>query len=36
VKWEKFVPWLEKNELWVFLVPLAFLIAVGVNGCFPH
>lgn len=33
MKWDKAVPWLHKNELWVFLIPLTFLIMVGVASC---
>lgn len=31
--WEKLVPWMHKNELWVFLIPLLFLIVGGLASC---
>ena len=27
--WERIVPWLHENEIWVFLVPFAVLVLVG-------
>jgi hypothetical protein len=33
VKWEQLVPWLQKHELRVFLIPLFFLILVGLMSC---
>lgn len=33
IRWERVVPWLNDKELWVFLVPLAFLMIVGLGSC---
>jgi hypothetical protein len=27
--WERIVPWLHDNELWVFLAPFAVLVLIG-------
>ena len=32
MKWERLVPWLEKHELAVFLVPFAWLVLSGLAG----
>lgn len=33
IRWESVVPWLVDKEMRVFLVPLAFLIVVGLGSC---
>lgn len=32
-KWDKVIPWLHAHELLVFLIPLGFLIVVGLGSC---
>lgn len=32
MRWERLVPWLERHELAVFLLPLAWLVLVGLVG----
>ncbi len=33
MKYDRFVPWLVEHELWVFLIPFLFLVAVGLGSC---
>ena len=32
-KWDRVIPWMHGHELWVFLIPLFFLIAEGLTSC---
>lgn len=31
--WDKVIPWMHKNELWVFLIPFMFLMLGGLASC---
>lgn len=32
MRWENLIPWLEKRELAVFLIPFGWLVLTGLSG----